>query len=104
MGKITIDQQFNGPWDVVETRKQEIESGPYGTLERVFKEEVGRNFIPVAEAALLVDCHESTARKWLRRCDARFIADGLSHRYYRLDVEEAKAERAGRKTARKSAA
>jgi hypothetical protein len=104
MWLIAIDQLFGGSWGIVEARRKEIENGPYGAFNRVFKEEAERNFLLIAEAAALLDCHESTARRGLTKRDARFIADGLSHRYYKPDVEETKAERARRKTARESAA
>ncbi len=104
MGLMTIDDLFGGSWGIVEARRHEIENGPYGTLKRVVEEEVERNFLPISVAAALLDCHESTARKWLRRFDARFIAEGQSHRYYGPDVEEAKGRRTERKSARRSVA
>jgi excisionase family DNA binding protein len=105
MGLITIDQLlFSGPWGIVEARRQEIESGTYGTFERVFKEEVERTFLPIEETAALIGCSESTARKWLRECDAKFIAIGQLYRYYKPDVEKATAERIKRKAAGKTSA
>jgi hypothetical protein len=104
MGLATIDQLFSSPWGIVEFRRLEIEVGPYGAYERVLEEEVGRNFVSATRVATLFDCHESTARKWLRRYDARFIIRGSSYLYFKPDVEKAKVHRTEQKAARKMAA
>jgi hypothetical protein len=93
MGLTTINALFGGPWGIVESRRVEIESGSHGTFDRIYAQEVSRNFLPIQVVAGLFDCHESTARHWLRKRDARFIACGLSHRYYLPDVEKTKIER-----------
>jgi hypothetical protein len=57
-----------------------------------------RRFGPIVflfrTVAELFDCSKSTARTWLRERDARFIVRGLSHWYFKPDVEIAKAEHA----------
>ncbi len=101
MGEVTIEVLFDGPWGIVESRRSEIEAGSYGAFDRIYDEEAVSNCLPIREVATMLDCHESTARNWLNRCDARYIKRALAHLFYRPDVETAKAERVEREAERK---
>jgi hypothetical protein len=103
MGITTIDELFKGPWGIVENRRQEIEAGSFGAFDRIYQEEAASNFLTIQEAAALLDCHESTARNWLGQCGARYLARGLAHLYYKLDVEKELAERVMRKAVKQAA-
>jgi hypothetical protein len=102
MGETSIEDLFDGPWGIVESRRSEVETGSYGAFDRVYDEEVVSNFLPIREVASMLGCHESTARDWLNRCDARYIKRSLAHLFYRPDVETAKAKRAELKADRKA--
>jgi hypothetical protein len=102
MGIKTIDEILDGPWGIVEGRRKEIEAGPFKAFDRIYEEEIASNFLPIREVASMLDCHESTARDWLNRCDARYIKSSLTHLCYKLDVETTKAKRAERKADRKA--
>ena len=101
MGLSTIGQLFSGSWGIVEGRRAEIEFGSHGVFDRIYEEEVCRNFLSIRAVAQLFDCHESTARNWLTKSGARFIVRDLSHLYFMPDVAKTKTER---QTARKPAA
>jgi hypothetical protein len=94
MALTTIDELFGGPWGIVESRRQEIESGSFGAFDRIYKEEVARNFIPISKVAGLLDCHESTARKAMQGGNARYVTEGQSHLYFKPDVDSAQQQRA----------
>jgi|SRR5579883_897135 len=65
-----------------------------GSRDRIYAEEVEKHFLPIARAAEILNCHESTARNVLREQDARFIKRGLAFLYFRLDMDRSKAIRA----------
>jgi hypothetical protein len=98
----TIDELFKGPWGIVESRRKDIQAGPFGSFDRIYEEEVSSNFVPIQKVAALLDCHEATARDWLRQCDARYIKRTLAHLYYTVDVEISKTKRAEREADRKA--
>lgn len=100
MGMVTVESLFNGPWGIVESRRDEIESGAHGAFGRVYEEEVARNFLPIGKVAELLGCHEDTARKRLHQADARYIKRSLAHLYFKADAEAVKARRAAAKAER----
>ena len=89
-----VNEMFKTPWGIVERRRSEIEQGSHGAFDRIYKEELAKQFLSLAEAAKLMRCCDSTARKWLMEADARFIVDGLTYRYYEKDVQDARRIRA----------
>jgi hypothetical protein len=58
MGLVIIEELFNGPWAIVIERRQEIEDGANGAYDRIYQEEVGKHFLPIAKIAEMLDCHE----------------------------------------------
>ena len=102
MGLITIEELFDGSWGIAESRRKEIEVGPFGIFDRIYEEEVSSNFLPIEKVTALLECHERTARNWLRQCNVRYIKRALAHLYYKIDVERAKAMRAEQKADREA--
>ena len=51
MGVATIDELFKGPWGIVESRRKEIEAGPFGTSDRIYEGEVASNFLHIRSNA-----------------------------------------------------
>lgn len=103
MPQTTIEEVFQGPWGIVQSRREEIESGSFGSFDRIHQEEVSRNFLSLPRAMQLLNRSESTARKRLQ--DARYIMRGGAHWYYLPDVqavksaiEEAERQRAAKKS------
>ena len=84
---VTVEETFGGPWGIVAERRSEIEAGGYGAFDRIYKEQVAANFLPITTVAEMLGCHESTARKRLRAAKARYIVKGLAHCYFKPDVE-----------------
>jgi hypothetical protein len=101
MGLTAIDEIFQGPWGIVEERRTEIETGHYGAFDRIYQEEIEKNFLPISSAAELLGCHESTARDWLREADSRYIIRGAAYLYLVTDVEATKAKRLAHQAAKR---
>jgi hypothetical protein len=74
MPQTTIEELFQAPWGIVQGRRAEIEAGAFGALDRVHREEVARQFLPIAGAMDLLGRGESATRKRLRV--ARYIVQG----------------------------
>ena len=90
----TIKEIFSDAWSLVTARQDEIKSGPYGTFDRVYKEEMEKTFLNAEMAGgLMGGVSGSTARKWLARIDARFIYEGGGMLFYRADVVAARDAR-----------
>ena len=104
MAIVAVAEVFKGSWGLVEERRREIESGHHGAFDRIYREEIHRNFHTIDKAAITMDCCVETARKWLKKCDARFIIDGKNHLYLAADIDRAKAHRLAAKTLRQDAA
>ena len=84
---------YDSPWGIVEHRRAEIESGAYGTFDRVFAEEVDKAFPAIEQVSLAMECSVSTARRWIEKSDTRFIVVEGKNRYLREDVLALKERR-----------
>ena len=73
MPQVTIKEIFTTPWGLLASRRQEVESASYGQFAKIEKEELEKNFLSFSTIARLMDCSESTARRWINRGDPRFI-------------------------------
>ena len=109
MAEIILSELYPTPWGIVESRRSEIESGGYGIFERVLNEEIYKLFYPLSKVAQLMDCHPSTARKWLwEDNDPRYIVKDGEMLYHKDDaiatVEHRKSVKAAKKQKSKEAA
>lgn len=82
----TIQDIFASPWGIVECCRQEIEGSGAGGFDRIIRRETDRSFPSARLAAGMMGCCESTARRWLREHDARYIVQAGMNRYYIEDV------------------
>lgn len=93
MPRCEIDDIFNGPWGMVEHRRAEIETKPYGAFDRIHKEEMAKNFLRIERAAEKLQCCASNARAWLAEHNTRYVVEGGVFLYYKQDVDKAIALR-----------
>lgn len=84
----TLENIYNSPWGIVESRRSEIEKGTYGVFERILAEEIGKHFLSTDEVAQLMEVHPSTARRWLHDSDPRYILHEARTLYFRMDAME----------------
>ena len=82
----TLRELFQAPWGILQARRGEVESGPYGAHDRIMEEEISSQFLPVESVAGDMGCHEATARKWMREHGGRYIVRAGRYCYYRPDV------------------
>lgn len=94
MPQTTLEEIYKSPWGVVGHRRRDIESGPFGTLDRILREEVERAFLPIDRVAELMSAHPSTARRWLAASDPLYVVTDGRKLYRRDDVAAVIAARA----------
>jgi hypothetical protein len=86
MPECTLEEIFKGPWGLVEHRRSEVESGHFGVFAKILEEEICRHFSTAEGVAALMEVHPSTACRWLRRYDPRYIVRDGAHWYHLEDV------------------
>ncbi len=93
MPKVELNELFGSAWGLVKDRRREIETGPYGTFERVLKEELAAQFRSASRVANGWGVSETTARRWLNDCFARYIVNSGTKLFLNEDVKVCMAAR-----------
>jgi len=82
----TLESICKEPWGFVAHRRADIEKASFGGFKKILEEEIQKIFIDIAEAARIIGCSVSTARKHLKACDARYTVQNRVTVYFRDDV------------------
>src|ERR1700753_2628119 len=88
MPEVSLEQIFKGPWGIIGDRRKEVETGPHGIFEKVFKEELDKHFVSVKRVAGLGSCSVSTAYRWIDKIKARYIIHENKALVFREDAEK----------------
>lgn len=102
MPQIELHDVFKSPRGIVEGRWDEIESAGYGAFDRILDEEVRKQFLSTEHVAYLMDACTSTARRWLRDHNPRYIVYETKTLYLREDAEAVVAARTLAKETKKA--
>lgn len=61
----TMEEIHKSSWGIVEGRRADIEASSFGHFDKILAEEIDRQFPTAKSVAAMMDCSESTARRWL---------------------------------------
>ena len=86
MRLVTIEEIYKSFWGLVESRREEIEQSPSGGFEKIYREELDRQFPNFRRITTIMQCSESTARKWAVKYKCRYILHEGIQRVLASDV------------------
>lgn len=89
---------------LVASRRDDIESAPYGGFEKILDEEVREHFLSINGVAAVMEVHETTAWRWLAQSEPRYIEKDRQKLYLREDVLVVKGRRAASKESKRKVA
>lgn len=104
MPELQLEELYPTAWGIVENRRSKIETGSYGSYERILREEIAKIFFPLTKVSQLMLCCATTARKWMwEQCEPRYIVRCGEVLYHKDDVARAVSHRKSIKESKKKA-